>query len=258
MGTTHLPRGTRLQHGYQIVGTLGEGGQGRVYLARPFPAQPSDRPLVALKAASHSRVRNEFELLAPLSHRGIPEVYEIFEEAGQWFLVMQCLSGPGTLWQWQQGYRHAHLPTAFALAVIASVCEILAYLHDRGIVHCDLKPENILLTSSRSVALIDFGLACSLLAPKPTQELYEGGTPGYMAPEYREGIVSVQTDLYSLGATLHTLLKGFPPPAGYAPLLRLTPLDRLLSRLLARDPQRRPSSVQEVQAFLRTLALPGA
>ncbi len=172
---------------------------------------------------------------------------------------MQCLAGMGTLWQWQQGYRHARLPPAHALTVIDQVCEVLAYLHSQEIVHCDLKPENILRPSPTRVALIDFGLACSLLTQQGTQELYEGGTPGYMAPEYREGIVSFQTDLYSLGATLHTLLKGYPPPeTGYAPLLRLRPVDRLLSRLLARDPHRRPANVQEVQAFLRTLALPDA
>ncbi len=60
MGRTHLSRGTILLHGYQIVGQLGAGGQGRVYLARPSSPRHPGHPLIALKAASHSRVLTEF------------------------------------------------------------------------------------------------------------------------------------------------------------------------------------------------------
>jgi serine/threonine protein kinase len=242
-----LPRGTVLRHGYEIAGILGRGGQGIVYLAACHTR--SGRRLVALKVAEPAFLQREYMHLSALRHPGIPRVYELFEENGDFYLAHAVIRGPGSLRHWQSCW-HGPPPASDVLQIGMQICLILGYLHKRRIVHCDLKPDNILFSGARGIALIDFGLAQHQDAPLPRVL----GTPGYMAPEYeRHGIVSPQTDLYSLGATLHDLLKGHAPEKGYRPhIVRvgLDPLEQALSGLLAHDPARRAKSAAEAYTLL--------
>jgi serine/threonine protein kinase len=242
-----LPRGTVLRHGYEIVGRLGSGGQGIVYLAARNTS--SGRRLLALKVADPVFLEREYALLAPLRHPGIPRVYDLFEEDGAYYMAHAVIRGRGSLRDFQS-YWHGPPPARSVLQIGMQLCLILDYLHTQGIAHCDLKPDNILLSATGGITLIDFGLAQKDDAPLPRLL----GTPGYMAPEYeREGIVSPQTDLYSLGATLYDLRKGKAPDKGYRPpIVRIfpDPLSSVLTRLLARDPARRPASAREAHALL--------
>ncbi len=242
-----LSRGTVLRHGYEIAGILGRGGQGIVYLAAHHAHD--GRKLVALKVADPVFLKREYTLLAPLRHPGIPRVYDLFEEDGACYLAHAVIHGPGSLREWQAAW-HGPPPASSILQIGMQICLILGYLHARRIIHCDLKPDNILLTRAGSLALIDFGLAQKEDTPLP----HVHGTPGYMAPEYeRQGIVSPQTDLYSLGATFHDLLTGHAPEKGYRPsLVRIfsDPLASVLVRLLSYDPASRPASAAEAYTLL--------
>ncbi len=229
----HLPLGTRLKGGTYTVGkVLGQGGFGITYmgsdvrLQRPvaikefFPrgcgrqgtqvilSTPSLRP--ADFDAMKQRFVQEARVLARFSHPGIVRVYEVFEENGTAYLVMEYLRGKSLRQIMEE--RGGRLPESEAVAYIVQVCEALEVVHGAGLLHRDIKPDNIVVCEDGRVVLIDFGAAREFAA-RVTQRHTVLLTPGYAPLEqYSERAErGPYTDIYALAATLYHLLTGEVP-----------------------------------------------
>lgn len=246
-----------LKRRYEVVGkAVGKGGQARVYPA--WDVQRGEQ--VALKRAhmtgeSPADLRKEADLLATLDHPAIPHLIDQFEEDGWVYLVEE----------WRAGISMRHMcgfQLPHVLWIGTQCCDVLSYLHQQGVIHRDLKPGNLLLDrETRVFSLIDFGLAERLHAvPQPS------GSPGYVAPEqWKDGIISPAADVYSLGMLLGCALADVTPKKVRQttftnlwedPLAIPTesfPLYTLLDRMIARQPQQRPS-LAEVQETLASLS----
>jgi serine/threonine-protein kinase len=258
---------------YRITAKIGEGGMGIVYLA--------EHPLIGRKAAVKmllpelcanvdivGRFFNEARSTTMLRHPGVVDIFDFGHHANGWaYIIMEFLEGSslGACIR-----RHGRLPLAMILDVTRQVAVTLAAAHAHGIVHRDLKPDNIFLVPDAALRggirakLLDFGVA-KLLGEAPVTKTRTGlfvGTPTYGSPEQcrGHGEVDQRSDIYSLGCVVYQLLAGRPPFVGKgtgeliaahlhvqpAPLGEHAPvwLDRLVQRMLAKDPAQRPSMVE--------------
>jgi serine/threonine protein kinase len=205
--------------GYEILAELGRGGMGVVYKAR----QTHLHRLVALKmilsgnqarAVELMRFRAEAEALAQLKHPNIVHIHEIGENAGAPFFSMEFVEG-GSLAQTLDGKV---MPPQKAAKMVQLLANAIHAAHLLQIVHRDLKPENILLQPDGTPKISDFGLAKRLDTGEGLTHSGDIlGSPAYMAPEQAGGKVrniGPETDVYSLGAILYTMLTGRPPFLG--------------------------------------------
>jgi serine/threonine protein kinase/Tfp pilus assembly protein PilF len=202
--------------GYEILGELGRGGMGVIYLARQ---QSLNRP-VALKmvlagihatAKARTRFRTEAVAVARLQHPNIVQIYEIGEFDGSPFLALEYVSG-GNLADKVNGQAQ---PDRYAAELVEILAHAVHYMHHCGILHRDLKPTNVLLTANETPKISDFGLAKLVdgeMRLTRTDTLV--GTPNYMSPERASGItrsIGASADVYSLGTILYELLTGRAP-----------------------------------------------
>ncbi|GAB2836543.1 hypothetical protein GCM10022221_39640 [Actinocorallia aurea] len=261
---------------YRLDRRIGRGGMGEVWAARDLDL---DRD-VAVKivdaglrenAQVAARLLREARNAASLQHPGITVVHDVGRHGGSPFFVMELLDATDLNGVLQNGRRMA-MDRVVDIAV--RLADALAHAHSRGVVHRDVKPSNVLLLADGSVKLCDFGISRLAEATALTVEGRILGTPAYMAPEqWRAEPVDARTDVYALGCTVHALLTGAPPFQGNgmalghrhlteepAPPRDLRPdtppdLDRLVRRMLAKDPADRPADAGAVGASLRALSL---
>jgi Tol biopolymer transport system component len=257
---------------FRIAELLGGGGMGVVYRAEDIQLGRT----VALKFLAPELVRDptakvrlltEARAASALDHPNVCTILEAGEtEEGLLFLAMPCYVGESLEHRLVRG----PLPLEEALDVVAQVAQGLAKAHQHGIVHRDVKPANLFLTDGR-VKILDFGIAKLTREAGPTRLGASLGTPSYMAPEQtRAEEIDARADVWSLGVVLYEMLAGRRPFAGgsdaavvYAvlneapePLSQLRPevprqLERIVSRMLARDPGERYADAGEVLADLR-------
>jgi serine/threonine protein kinase/Tol biopolymer transport system component len=215
-----LSPGARLGR-YTIVDQLGSGGMGVVYRARDEKLQRE----IAIKMVSKDvlateearrHFRKEALALAKLNHAHIAAVYDVGEQDGADFLVMELVQGQSLAAKLLAGA----LPVNEGTAIARQVAEALGEAHERGVIHRDLKPANVMITPKGGVKVLDFGLA-KLLAPEGDATLSVAetrgvlGTPGYMSPEQALGkSVDARTDLWSLGVLYFESLTGRRPFVG--------------------------------------------
>jgi len=250
--------------GFKISRLLGQGGMGEVYLARQVSL---DRD-VALKILSpqlcqepeeRDRFLNEMRVLARLDHRNIVTAHDAGVDSGVLYLAMAYLSGDSTE---KRIKKDGPYPEAEALKIAHKMADALAYAWDRHqLLHLDIKPANILTDSNGETKLADFGLARRLAPGVPkAEEKFIIGSPNYMSPEQAGGVdpLDCRSDIYSLGATLYTLVTGtlpFESPTAEGTFERLAkeslpdPRERVptlsrglvlvMERMLARDRRRR-------------------
>ena len=266
----------RLLGDFQVMRLLGQGGMGRVYLARQISL---DR-LVALKVVRsdsrsrddlRQRLRSEALAVARLNHPGIVQVYSICDIDDSPTLVMEYVEGR-TLKDLVD--RRGPLDSKDCIHFLRQVGAALKHAGDAGIIHRDIKPENILVTRQGTAKVADFGLARVLDRNDSTLHMTQDGsamgTPLYMSPEQVEGKrLDARSDLYSLGVTAFFMLTGRPPFKGATAMevavkqVREEPeslaimrpdvsvmLCDLVHRLLRKDPAARPSGPA---AFLEEL-----
>ena len=202
---------------YAIERKLGEGGMGVVYAAHDQRLQR----MVALKTLSamgndpnaHQRFWREARAAASVNHPNVCQIYEIGEDEGTLFIVMELLEGLS------ERLTSGALTSAEAIPIGLGILAALTALHARGIVHRDLKPSNVFLTR-HGVKLLDFGLARPAFDSfDPAMDLTRPGivmgTPRYMSPEQTSGdAVDARSDLFAVGAILFEMLAGRPAFAG--------------------------------------------
>jgi serine/threonine-protein kinase len=197
--------GELLNKRYRILNLLAEGQYGAVYRARDLVAKLD----VAVKEYRDSSVamqklfRQEARRLSDLSHPQLPQVLDHFaiEDSGQ-YLVSQYIDGVDLQSLMAQ---YGRLPTERIIEWLQATCQPLSYLHKKGQLHLNIKPANIRVTPDGTVFLVDSGL------PGLGVHLHSGG---FGAPEQQAQLdVSSASDIYSLGATLYTLLTGQVPPS---------------------------------------------
>lgn len=201
--------------GYQLDEEVARGGMGAIYRAHHVELR-SEVAVKVLKRDLASRAENikrflrEGKLIARLDHPGIVRVFDVGRQGDFYYLVMDFISGRNLQ---QVVDADGPMPPEAALRIALQVADALGHAHDNGVVHRDIKPSNLLLSDDGSVHVTDFGIA--RLLEQETAITRAGaliGTPSHMSPEQCRGsTVDQRSDLYSLGATLYTLLSGKPP-----------------------------------------------
>ena len=259
---------------YRLLRPLGSGGMGTVWRAQDvvlgrevavkevtFPRGLSGEDREVLR----ERTRREARAAARLDHPSAVTVYDVVEEGGSPFLVMELVEAR-TLSQVvrAEGPLSPQRTAQVGLALLGA----LESAHAQGIVHRDVKPGNVLLTDGDRVVLTDFGIAASAGDSSITSTGLLLGSPSYIAPERARGHApGPASDLWSLGATLFTAVEGRPPYDGGEPLLTVTavvtgehepfvaagPLVPVLEGLLERDPATRLTASQ-ARALMAPLA----
>jgi eukaryotic-like serine/threonine-protein kinase len=218
--TTLLSQGTILEDRYEVLRICGRGGMSTVYTARDLRFRHVER-LCAVKEMhvsapdDHTRVlrianfEQEAAMLATLSHRAIPKIFDFFSDGGLVYLVLEFIEGENL--ESVIDTRSEPLPEETLIDWSLQILEVLAYLHDQQpepIVFRDLKPSNIMLKPDGHLSLIDFGIARTF---QPLQKGTMIGTEGYAPPEQYRGIAEPRGDIYALGATLHHLATKVDP-----------------------------------------------
>jgi len=265
---------TLLNQRYRILKPLGKGGMGAVYKAQD--SQLGDRA-VAIKEMSQRGLdpqelqeaadafKNDAHMLAGLFHRHLPRIYDHFSDAGRWYLVMDFIDGD-TLEDYLTK-AGGKLPMKEVLDIGIQLATVLSYLHQHQppIIFRDLKPANVMRTPDGDLFLIDFGIARHFKQGQ-ARDTIAYGSAGYSAPEqYGKAQTTPQSDIYSLGATLHQSLSGNEPyltPFKFAPLTDPAipnELKSLITRMVDMDANKRPRSANEVRQELRRIVnLPAA
>lgn len=202
---------------YRIDKTIASGGAGTVYSAFDSVLERQ----VALKELYDTndemldpvaRFQMEAKALASLNHPNIIPIYDMFNESGHFWLVMELLSGGDLSDKIKNG---APLALADSLKITRDIASGLAYAHQQGLVHRDIKPGNVLFAKDGSLRITDFGIAKASTSNVKTQLGLILGSPGYMSPEQAAGEqVDGRSDIYSLGVTLYQMLTGQVPFEG--------------------------------------------
>lgn len=208
----HVERGTRVGD-FEVVGPLGRGGMGEVYLAHDtlldrevaLKVVPLDRSNA--KAASEAFMA-EARTTASFNHPNVVTVYGVGTHDGRPYLALEYVEGHSL-----RDHLDSQRPTVHrSLEIAATVAEVLARAHERRIVHRDLKPSNVLLGDDGRLRVADFGIAREL-APSQLHVTGRHGTPAYMAPECWRGRSGPEADVWALGTLLFELLAGHRPYA---------------------------------------------
>ncbi len=199
---------------YRVEDVLGRGGMASVYLARD---EELERPVAVKVLAEHladqpdfrDRFLREARLAAQLSHPNIVQVFDVGEEDGSPFIVMECVEGSTLADELKE---RGPLGPDEVVDLALQICGGLEHAHAAGLVHRDIKPQNLLLRPDGTVKIADFGIARAAETTKLTQKGSVLGTAAYLAPEQALGEeVTAAADLYSLGCVLYELLTGRTP-----------------------------------------------
>ncbi len=283
--------GRLLDHRYQIVALLGQGGMGRVFrafhihldapVALKELALPEETP-PEQKERAQRRFCREARLLTRLRHPNIPRVLDYFTEDSACYLVMDYVEGPTLarrLGAAELPPDERALPLDEAVDYAIQLCSVLTYLHSQepAVVFGDLKPSNVILTPDGRAVMVDFGIArrsgwqsetppwqrgLGGLGPgDPTSDTQPLGTPGYAAPEqYEQGQrADPRSDIFALGVLLYEMVTGNAPPPfpfGFRPVRESAPhlpvaLERVIERALSFDPAERFQTAGQMLQALR-------
>ena len=200
---------------YRLADPLGEGATAVVYRAQDLQtgrevAIKILAPALARHLAMHKRFEREASALERLDHPHIVRILGVGQDDRLAYIVMELVPGGSTI-EWVQ--RHGPMPPRLAVGLLLQACDALGAAHAAGLVHRDLKPHNLLLAADGGVRVADFGITRVLDQSSMTRTGVRMGTMGFMAPEQAENAkqVDLRADIYSLGATLFSLVSGLVP-----------------------------------------------
>ncbi|MEW6735636.1 MAG: protein kinase [Acidobacteriota bacterium] len=235
---------------YEYVNLIGEGGMGRVIKAR----DPRLGRSVALKFLRYqdsefaTRFLNEARAQARIEHENVCKVYEVGEVAGHHYIAMQYIDGVAL------SQIKDELLLEQKVKVIKDITEAIQAGHSIGLIHRDIKPANIMVERTQEgdwkPFVLDFGIARELGATSRTQTGMPIGTPSYMSPEQAIGDKNIdrRTDIYSLGATLYTILAGEPPFSGDS-------IPEILAKVVNDEPTSLKKFIPSITTDLETIVM---
>ncbi len=266
-----LAEGRVISERYEIVGRVGSGGMADVYKAQ-------DRRLsrfVAIKILKQeyssdknfvTKFRGEAQSVAGLSHPNIVNVYDVGEDGGLYYIVMELIEGI-TLKKFIE--RKGRLEIKEAVGIAIQIAQGMEAAHNNHIIHRDIKPQNIIISRDGKIKVTDFGIARA--ASSNTLTTAAMGSVHYISPEQaRGGYSDEKSDIYSLGVTLYEMLSGSMPFAAdntvsvallhiqeeATPLRELDPsipasIEKIVQKCMQKKPERRYLSAGELIADLK-------
>ena len=270
-----VARGQKINDRYQIIRLIGEGGMANVYLAHDTIL---DRD-VAVKIlrgdlAGDEKFVKKFQREAisasSLNHPNIVELYDVGEDNGEYFIVMEYVEGK-TLKSLVK--KRGALTLAEVVDIMLQLTSAIAHAHDSYIIHRDIKPQNVLILDNGMVKITDFGIATALNNHELTETNSIMGSVHYLPPEQANGNgATVKSDIYSLGILMFELLTGRVPFKGdnaveIAIKQMKTPIpsvrkyneeipqsvENVILRACAKNPKNRYDSAREMHDDLKTV-----
>ena len=212
-----LSSGQKIGERYEIVKSIGEGGMANVYMAQDTILDRKVAIKVLRGDLSHDekfirRFQREALSVSNLSHPNIVEVYDVGEEEGQHYIVMEYIEGK-TLKQLLQ--KRGSLTLSEVIDIMNQLTDGLTHAHNAYIIHRDIKPQNIMIEDDGLIKITDFGIAMALNSTQLTQTNSVMGSVHYLPPEQANGKGStIKSDIYSLGILMYELLTGNVPFKG--------------------------------------------
>ncbi|PMC38391.1 serine/threonine protein kinase [Bacillus sp. UMB0899] len=266
--------GKRISGRYKILEVIGGGGMANVYLARDMILERE----VAMKVLRFDfsnddefikRFRREAQSTTSLAHPNIVSIYDVGEEDGIYYIVMEYVEGQ-TLKQYIQQFAPVH--PRKAVSIMVQIASAIQHAHDNQIIHRDIKPHNILIDHHGIVKVTDFGIAVALSATTITQTNSVLGSVHYLSPEQaRGGLANKKSDIYSIGIVFFELLTGrlpfdgesaisialkhlqseTPSPKRWNPDIPQS-IENIIIKSTAKDPFHRYNTVEELEKDLET------
>lgn len=261
-----LSIGDVLRSRYRVDSIIGTGGMSVVYLVYDIRLQThwamKETNILIEKGKEDiiSQFEKEAKILANLSHPSLPRVIDYFCENGKHYLIEEYIEGVSS----EEIINKEKISEARILRWAIQICELLHFLHSKGIIYRDLKPSNILIDEKDNVYLVDFGIARFFSGGK-NKDTVIIGTPGFASPEhYGRGETDARSDIFSLGATLHYMLTGVDPALNpfhfEIPYVVNSDVSfqtsSIVMKCLEMDPNRRFQSALQVKEAIEKLALP--
>lgn len=265
-----------LANRYELMEKIGEGGMAVVYKARctfldRWVAIKILRDQYANNPEFVDRFQREARAAARLAHPNIVSIYDVGEDQGRHFIVMEYVQGENL-----KDYlsRRGPLAPQTVAEMGQQVAAALAHAHCRGIIHRDIKPHNLLVSPEGQVKVTDFGIARAAAASSLTETGVVLGSVHYFSPEQAQGgAVDARSDTYALGVVLYELLTGEPPFTGDSPIAialshldseppavaELCPhvpedLEQAIMKAMAKDPAHRYQTAGELNRALAPAA----
>lgn len=212
-----IVKGQKINDRYEIIKTIGEGGMANVYLAKDTILDRN----VAIKVLRGDlatdekfvrRFQREALSASSLSHPNIVEIYDVGEDDGNYYIVMEYIDGKNLK---QLLKKRGNLTVSEVVDIMLQITSAMSVAHDSLIIHRDLKPQNILIKEDGEIKITDFGIAMALNATHLTQTNSAMGSVHYFPPEQASGKgATLKSDVYSLGIMMFELLTGELPFKG--------------------------------------------
>ena len=269
-----ISKGQRINDRYEIICAIGEGGMANVYLAYDVilgrkVAVKILRGDLASDEKFVRRFQREAISASSLNHPNIVEVYDVGEDNGKYFIVMEYVEGK-TLKQLIK--KRGALTLAEVVDIMLQLTSAIAHAHESYIIHRDIKPQNVLILEDGRVKIMDFGIAAQLNSNELTQTNSVMGTVYYLPPEQANGVgATTKSDIYSLGILMYELVVGKVPFRGESPvevaikqmkesipdIVSYNPdipqsIENIILRAAAKNPKNRYESAFEMHKDLKT------
>lgn len=212
-----IMKGQKINDRYQIIKTIGEGGMANVYLAYDTildrnVAVKVLRGDLATDEKFVRRFQREALSASSLSHPNIVEVYDVGEDNGSYYIVMEYIEGKHLK---QLLKKRGNLTLTEVVDIMLQVTDGMSAAHDSYIIHRDIKPQNIMILENGLIKITDFGIAMALNSTQLTQTNSVMGSVHYLPPEQASGKgATIQSDVYSMGILMYELLTGVLPYRG--------------------------------------------